>query len=423
MIRLGGDKAMNESARAAEPAPGLDWGEKVVVLVGGILAAMALTVINPILPMLESALAQGPTDAMLVKQLFGVTTLAMVIGAPLGGFLVDRIGMKRLLLAASLVYAVAGTAGLYLSSLPLLLVSRLFLGAATACIQVMSLTLVNTRLDDAGRAKWMGLHVSTAIFCSLLIMPFAGILGDVSWRWPFGLYLIGLIVFFAILLGAGADHGRLRPVAATDEPAAGGPSIWRWMPWHYVLVSLLVGAITFLPTIYLPYQYQEQAGLSPSGIAIAMTAAALVGGITAMLYGRARRAISVHVTFLISFGLAGTGMLIAAFGTNLATVVGGVILYSVGNAWFVPNVMTGLGAKLAPHQQARAAGLVKAGHFLSTPVCVLLVEPYARQYGAVSVMLLAAVMAFGVVALVLLRMAAPGTRSLPAAPTAQAAGH
>src|SRR5262245_6788527 len=134
---------MTDQASAAPP-PGLDFGEKVVVLIGGILAAMALTVINPILPVIEKELAHGPTDAMLIKQLFGVTTLAMVVGAPLGGFLVDRIGMRPLLLVASLVYAIAGTAGLYLSSLPLLLVSRLFLGASTACIQVMSLKLVNS---------------------------------------------------------------------------------------------------------------------------------------------------------------------------------------------------------------------------------------------------------------------------------------
>jgi len=403
--------------RQAE-APGLEFGEKVVVLIGGVLAAMALTVIGPVLPMIEKELAHDATDAMLIKQLFGVTTLAMVAGAPLGGFLVARLGMRRLLLVASVVYALAGTAGFYLSSLSLLLASRMFLGASAACIQVMSLTLVNTRLDDAGRAKWMGLHVSIATLCSLVIMPAAGVLGDASWRWPFLLYLIGLVVFVVLLFGnAGMGAQAGAPSAARTARSGGGESesILRWMPWHYVLVSLLIGAITFLPTIYLPYQYREQAGLSPSGIAIAMTAAAVVGGCASMLYGRARKMLSVHLAFLISFGLAGTGMLIAAFGTDLPTVLGGVMVYSLGIAWFVPNVMTGLGGKVAPHQQARAAGLVKAGHFLSTPFCVILVEPFARQFGAVTVMLVASLLAFFVVALVLLRMATTGKQAKVAA--------
>lgn len=413
---------MTDDAGAAGPVKGLDFGEKVVVLLGGILAAMALTVINPILPVIEKELAHSPTDAMLIKQLFGVTTLAMVVGAPLGGFLVDKIGMRPLLLGASLIYAVAGTAGLYLSSLPLLLVSRLFLGAATACIQVMSLTLINSKLDEQGRAKWMGLHVSIAIFCSLLIMPTAGVLGDISWRWPFVLYLIGLVVFVALLFSRSSDNAKR--TAAADRPASAGPSILTWMPWHYVLLSLLVGAITFLPTIYLPYQFREQAGLTPSEIAAVLTGTALLGGITALLYGRARRNISIHLAFVISFGLAGVGMLIAALASNLPGVILGVVIYAIGNAWFVPNVMTSLGGKLASDQQARAAGLVKAAHFLSTPVCVVLVEPYARQFGSVMVMLVASVMAFTVVALVLARMAALGRRSLAVAPAAaQSAGH
>jgi hypothetical protein len=94
----------------------------------------------------------------------------------------------------------------------------------------------------------------------------------------------------------------------------------------------------------------------------------------------------------------------------------------MGNAWFVPNYMTALGAKLLPHQQARAAGLVKMGQFGSTPFCVLVVEPYARQFGPMTVMLLASALAAFIFVLMLVRMAALGKSSLAVAP-AQAVGH
>ena len=386
-----------------QAAPGLGFGEKVVVLVGGILAAMALTVIKPVLPDIEKELARSATDAMLVKQLFGAVTLAMVAGAPLGGFLVARLGMRRLILVASLVYAIAGTAGLYLDSLPMLLVSRMFVGASAACIQVMSLTLVNTKLDAEGRAKWMGLHVSIAIFCSLVIFPLAGILGDVSWRLPFALYTFGLVVFAALLFSRGGEEAQSPQAGGAEQLAEDERSIWTWMPWHYVLLSLFIGAITFLPTIYLPYQFKEQAGLSPSGIAMILMGTALVSGILAMLYGKARRYLSIHAVFLFSFGAAAAGMAIVAFASNLPAVLVGVVVYSLGNSWFVPNVMTSLGGKLAIHQQARAVGIVKAGHFLSTPLCVLAVEPYARQFGPVSIMLMVSVAAFAIFLLMLVR--------------------
>ena len=83
--------------------------------------------------------------------------------------------------------------------------------------------------------------------------------------------------------------------------------------------------------------------------------------------------------------------------------------------------MNAIGGKVLPHQQARAAGLVKMGQFGSTPICVLLVEPYARQFGPVTVMLLASGLATIIFLMILGRLISLGKSSL--AVTAQAAGH
>ncbi|MBW8753024.1 MAG: MFS transporter [Sphingomonadales bacterium] len=399
--------------------PGLTMGEKVVVLMGGIIAGMSLTVLNPVLPSIEKALAHTPTDQMLVKQLFGITTFAMLFGAPLGGFLVARVGMRRLLLGASLLFAFGGSSGYFLSSLPLLLVSRLCVGLSAACIQVMALTIVNTKLSGVARAKWMGLHVSIATLCSLLVFPLSGFLGDISWRLPFFEHLFALVVFAAILVSPTTE------VPKAPAPAAGAPrgeSIWKWMPWHYIGLTLFTGAITFLPTIYSPFLFREKFGLVPSGIAGIMFCTALIGGLSSFFYGRAMHYLSVHGAFLVAFGLAAVGMLIVALAPSLPVMVGGFMIYGIGNAWFVPNFMTSIGIKVQPHQQARAAGLVKMGQFGSTPFCVLVVEPYARQFGPVTVMLLACGMASFIFVLMLIRMATLGKGGVAAAP-AQAASH
>jgi MFS family permease len=404
---------------SASTAGTLTFGEKVVVMMGGIIAGMSLTVLNPVLPSIEKALAHTPTDQMLVKQLFGITTLAMLLGAPLGGFLVARVGMRRLLLGASLLFAFGGSAGVFLSSLPLLLVSRLCVGLSAACIQVMALTLVNTKLSGVARAKWMGLHVSIATLCSLAVFPLSGYLGDISWRLPFLEHLFALIVFAAILVSPASEVPK-PPARATGVP---DESIWKWMPWHYIALTLFTGAITFLPTIYSPFLFKERFDLLPSGIAGIMYFSAFVGGMSAFFYGRAMRYLSVHSAFLVAFGLAAIGMLIVAFAPSLPVMVGGFMIYGIGNAWFVPNFMTSIGIKVLPHQQARAAGLVKMGQFGSTPICVLVVEPYARQFGPVTVMLLASAMATFIFVLMLIRMATLGKSSLAVAPAGVATGH
>ncbi len=399
-----------EGVRAAGE---LTFGEKVVVLMGGIIAGMSLTVLSPVLPSIEMALAHTQTDQMLVKQLFGITTFAMLFGAPLGGFLVARVGMRRLLLGASLLFAFGGSAGYFMSSLPMLLASRVCVGLSAACIQVMALTIVNTKLSGVSRAKWMGLHVSIATFCSLLVYPLSGFLGDISWRLPFFEHLFALVVFAAILVSPTIDVPK---APAATAGASLDQSIWKWMPWHYIGLTLFTGAITFLPAIYSPFLFREKFGLPPSGMAGIMFSTALIGGLSAFFYGRAMRYLSVHGAFLVAFGLAAVGMAIVALATSLPTMVAGFALYGIGNAWFVPNFMTSIGNKVLPHQQARAAGLVKMGQFGSTPFCVLVIEPYARQFGPLTVMLLACGMASFIFLLVVIRMATQGKRRLAVKP-------
>ena len=103
------------------------------------------------------------------------------------------------------------------------------------------------------------------------------------------------------------------------KPAAeAGPqeSILKWMPWHYLGLTLLTGAIAFLPTIYSPFLFRDM-GLGPVGISWIMFSTALTGGLSAMSYGLAMRHLSIHAAFLVASGLAAGGMLVVATAPSL----------------------------------------------------------------------------------------------------------
>lgn len=383
----------------------LDFSQKLVILLSGMLSALCLTAINSVLPSIARDLAHGPNDAMLVKQLIGAVALAMAAGAPLGGYLADKMGLRPTLFAASVIYTVAGTAGLYLSSLPLLLVSRLLLGLAAASVQVLGLTMVNTTLKGNARAKWMGLHISVAIFSTLILQPVAGQLGEISWRLPFALYAGGAVLVLALLFGRGNSAAKAEPIIAETIAAKAGPGIISWFPWHYLPLALVMGAMTFLPTISIPFQLKQQSGATPSTIAYVLTGLSAIGAVMAFLYGTARRRLSAHTAFLISFGLGGTGALIAAHSSSFAGVLGGLFLHSMGVSWFSPNLMTALGSKVTKEHQGRAAGMVKAAQFLAAPLAVILVQPFVKQYGEVIAMQGVALIGLTMFVVMALRMA------------------
>jgi MFS family permease len=362
-------------AVARKPALGLPT--KVLMAGGGMLTTLASIGLTAVLPQIEAALARTATDALIVKQLVTVVGLTMIIGAPLAAFLVERIGMRLVLLSCSLIYTAAGTAGLYLDSLPALLVSRLFVGLTAAGISTISMTLINTRLEGNERARWMGIHVGTALILTLIFHPVLGWLGEFGWRWPFGVYFIGLPLAAAALLVDGSVKGR----ASNDGEAAEARGLLRWFPVRYALLSLIIGALTYTPLVYVPFVLRQTGDVGPSVIALVFLADSLIGAILSLLFGRTRRYISSDMSFVISFGCTGAGMAIAALASSFEMVVAGMIVFGFGIGWFVPNLMTAAARKLRASQQGRAVGLLKSAYYGSAPLAVFMLEPLTRVYG------------------------------------------
>lgn len=365
--------------------PGL--GTRAVMLGGGLLGALALIAITSVLPKIEADLGHGPQDSLLVKQLVGVVSLAMVVGAPLAGFLVDRIGLRFVLVASALIYAVAGTAGLYLNGLPLLVASRAFVGVAAAAIQIISITLINTRLAAERRAKWMGAHIAIAMVGTIIVHPLAGFLGEAGWRWPFALYAIALLMLPVALFDRASGKAPALPAGKPDPKSAQTPGLLSWFPFRYAVLALFIGGISYVPMVYIPFLLREHGIESPSLISLVLTADSIAGAMMALLYGRARRRLSANDAFAISFAATASGTFVAAISPTIAGVMTGLLIFGFGVGWFVANLMTALGAAVTQAQQGRAVGLVKAAHFLSAPICITLMEPFARAYGPANALL------------------------------------
>lgn len=365
----------------SQPPVAIDVGSKLVMLCGGLLGALALMGVTSVLPLIETELAHTATDRLLVKQLVGIVGLAMMAGAPLAGFLADRVGARRVLLASAIIYAIAGTSGLYLNSLPALIVGRWFVGMSAAAIQIIAITLINTRLQGVQRAKWMGLHIAVATMSTMVLHPIAGSLGELGWRGPFALYGLGLLLApLALAIPAGS-----RAVAHTVTAVKPARFV-QWFPFRFLLLGLMVGSIVYLPMVYTPFIARARGISSPQTISLILMADAVLGGVMAMLYGKAREHFSAVGVFTFCFTCTALGTGIAALSTNFTFFVIGLLIFGFGIGSTVPNLLTALSAQIATDQQGRAAGLVKAMHFMAAPLVVTLAEPVTRTFGPVAAM-------------------------------------
>ena len=383
--------------RSASKKESLTWAEKAVMLATGPLFLLAFSAVIPALPRIEAALAHIPRDGILIKQLVGVVGLAVAVGAPLAGFLIDRVGPRVILAAASAIYCLAGTAGLLIHGLPLLIASRALVGAAAGAIDTTALVLINTRLDGNEQARWMGLHVSALMIFSIISQPVIGDLAAIGWRWPFALYVLGLPVGIVGAWGlrAGRSDHSVRTVAAE------GP-IRVSFPLRLVLLALALGTISYSVAIYGPYLLAARGAADPRVIALVIMAQSAVSAGFSMGYGRCRRRLSLGSVFGISLATAAFGCLLSALTSGFWGAVWGLLIVAVGLAWFFPNLATAVGESVGDAQQGRALGFVRTAFELSATLCVVLLEPVARQYGsagafvAISLIAWALIVAFGV---------------------------
>lgn len=353
---------------------------RLLMLVGGVMMSLTLIALTPVLPRIEDELAQTPTDILLVKLLATITGVTMVIGALVAGYLLDRMRAPPVLIVAGLLYAVGGTAGFFLGTLELILVSRLFVGFAAAAIATTSMTLINGRLEGVERAKWMGWHVAAAVVASLLLHPVAGALGEIGWRWPFLLYGAGLlVVVLALLTNENLAADKSEEAAATALAPA--RPLTSWFPVRFILLAVGIGALTYIPTTYLPFVVREIGIDSPFITSLVGLGDASLTAIFAFLFSRFRARYPSQAMFAFSFGCAALGLGIVTVGMNFWVIVGGMMVFGLGLGWFVPNLMTAAAECVARYQQGRTVGIVKAAHYLAAPTCILAVEPLSQAFG------------------------------------------
>jgi MFS family permease len=363
---------------------------KATVIMTNAPLAIVFTAVAPILARMSNELAHSANDAYLVKMVVGVAGIAMVLGAPIAGFLADRFNRGHILLGAGLVFAASGIAPMMLDSLGAILVARFVTGMAAMSFGTVGATIVGDYFDAAERARWMGALVSGALLFSLIGVPIAGFIGDLGWRWPFLLYLVGVPI--ALVAWMGIKHSiPLRQSRATVT-AAGGAGGMRF-PFGLFVIGLFIGIMIYVPRIYVPFLLQDLDIKNPSSVGLFLTLESVAGVVLASQFGRMRAHFTSRTLFYGTFAAAAAGVAAMALAPTFHMfflVLFGLFLMGVGVAWLSPNILALVVTTVEEDRRGRTMGLVRAAEALAPAVGVTALEPLVRQFGVVGVLLILA---------------------------------
>jgi MFS family permease len=179
---------------AVDPATGrpADRIQAFVLLVSSCLSVLGAVLLAPVLPRIQDAFAGTPGVEALTPVVLTAPALVIGLTAMIAGRIVDKVGRKRLLVGALVVYALVGTAPLWLPSLQLIVASRVLFGLTEAAIMTCCTTLLADYFHGAQRERYFGLQVVFTTVSATVFFGVGGALGAQDWRAPFWLYVVSL---------------------------------------------------------------------------------------------------------------------------------------------------------------------------------------------------------------------------------------
>jgi MFS family permease len=361
------------------------WTTKLTLLLASSLTVMSGATVAPSLPAMkqqfESAIADPDLRTTLVKLVITLPALFIVIGSPIAGLIVDRFGRKPLLLITAVLYGFAGSSGLFLDSLPTILVGRAFLGLAVAGVMVSATTLIADYYSGPARAAFMGLQSGFMGLGGVLFLTLGGALAQQNWHYPFGIYLFAwLIVPLIFLFILEPDRTPSQPAINSESETTKPSAPIGVMAIVYGLTTISQIAFYLIP-VQLPFFLDSLVKASPSQSGMAIALCTLFSAIASVSYGKLKQKME-FVTFLpIIFGLMGIGYLLIGQSSIWAQVLVGLAISGMGLGILMPNMSVWLSSAVPDAMRGRALGGLSTSMFLGQFLSPIVTQPITKSLG------------------------------------------
>lgn len=376
---------------------------KIALLLVSTLTIMAGATIAPSLPAMRVHFTAVPNADYWVRLALTLPALLIALGAPVVGVAIDRLGRKPLLLAALLLYGIAGSAGFWLESLQAILVSRAFLGLSVASIMTITVTLAADYYKGSALAQFLGLQSGFMSLGGVVFLTLGGFLADLDWRYPFLLYLLALawLPLAAISLPEperSSNTTRTAPALpqTTGEIPAANPE--KFLPSLVAMtygMALISQIIFYLIPTQLPFYLQQtaNAGAFQSGLAIALMT--LFSAVSSLNYRRLKN----HLGFITIYGLAfanlALGYALISWSVSYGMVLLGLAIAGLGLGLLMPNMNLCLTTITPNALRGRVLSGITTFFFIGQFLSPLLSQPLTVAVGLGAIYGLAAALMAG----------------------------
>jgi MFS family permease len=322
------------------------------LLFASTMTIMASATIAPSLPQITENFKGVPHVKTLTQLILTIPGLFIAILSPLAGYIIDTYGRKKLLLFSLILYAVSGTTGLYLDDIYLLLAGRAVLGIAVAGIMSTVTTLIADYFSDEVRNKIIGYQGSFMAYGGVLYIFTGGILADMDWRYPFGIYVIAIFAFILgilFLYEPKIDRSKKRVKIVEDVKID-----YRKIFLVYFIAGTGMALFYLIPT-QIPYILKDY-GYANSFTGLAIATSTFTGGTISIYYRRFKSRFSFQGIYAFTFLMLALGYFLISVSNSFGFFIFSLVICGLGSGLLMPNGSLWL-ISLAPlHKRGRIIG-------------------------------------------------------------------
>jgi MFS family permease len=339
---------------------------------------LLVSVMSPVLSTVAGHFGAGTGAALKAQSIITMSGIGMMFGGVLAGWLGDRIGARRSLLAMLVLYGLAGSAGLFIDDIALLLASRVVLGGAASGIAAATYVIIGARYDGAQRARMLGYQIAVLSVVGIATLLLAGELATRGgWQAPFLIYL-SAFAMLVLALAARLPGGPSR-TGGPAGPDGGLRSVIRLWPLYLMIVPLYVVFHMFI--LHLSLALAGDGIASPvvqSRIMTAMLAMTFVGGLA---YGRILERLGAGWTFVLILAALAASTTLFGMTRGIPAAVAACALSGLAGATIPPFLIGRVLAGAPPAAQGRALGLMYTAMYVGDFVNPLIVTPLRAAIG------------------------------------------
>lgn len=378
-----------DAIRAASGRRGLFAASLVLVLAlsGPCLSSFQSAVVAPLASSIARHFGGGDHGAMIAQLTLVLPAAGVIVGGPLTGWLIGRVGYRPVIVGNALLLALAGSAGAWLDATVPFLAARLLVGLSAVALYSSLVALTGLLFHGLTLARMISYQSGLAALLGMALTLVSGpVASHFGWRSSFLIYLATAI--YALV----AVVAWLPPASASKAKGQAGGSLGPLLP----TLAMAVASFTaiYLVTIQGSLLMSANGIDDPSVQSLVIAASSLANAVSATACSWVETHILKRWLYPAALALMAAGALVmgavpAVWGAGVGSLAVGA-----GAGLTVAYLIRIVVERAPPGARERAAGLIAPSFYIAQFANPLIMQPLRVAAGIQGAFVLVAMLLF-----------------------------